>query len=81
MVKLDLESWFGFFAPARTPPEVLARLRTELATIIATPELQDTFRKAGGSPMNISVADTRTMLARDVQRWTGLIRAANISLD
>ena len=81
VVKLDLESWFGFFAPARTPPEVLARLRTELATIIATPELQDTFRKAGGSPMNISVADTRTMLARDVQRWTGLIRAANISLD
>ncbi|WP_382324303.1 Bug family tripartite tricarboxylate transporter substrate binding protein [Hydrogenophaga sp. UC242_50] len=80
-VKLELESWFGYFAPSRTPPEVLARLRTELAKIIATPELQETFRKAGGSPMKISVADTKTMLARDVQRWTGLIRAANISLD
>lgn len=80
-VKLELESWFGYFAPSKTPPEVLARLRTELAKIIATPELQDTFRKAGGSPMKISVADTKTMLARDVQRWTGLIRAANISLD
>lgn len=80
-VKLELESWFGYFAPSKTPPEVLARLRTELAKIIATPELQETFRKAGGSPMKISVADTKTMLARDVQRWTGLIRAANISLD
>jgi tripartite-type tricarboxylate transporter receptor subunit TctC len=80
-VKLELESWFGYFAPSKTPPEVLARLRTELAKIIATPELQETFRKAGGSPMKISVADTKTMLARDVQRWTGLIKAANISLD
>ena len=81
VVKLDLESWFGYFAPGKTPPEALERLRAELAKIIATPELQETFRKAGGTPMNISVADTRTMLARDVQRWTGLIRAANISLD
>ncbi|MDR7092571.1 Bug family tripartite tricarboxylate transporter substrate binding protein [Hydrogenophaga laconesensis] len=80
-VKLELESWFGYFAPSKTPPEALARLRTELAKIVATPELQETFRKAGGSPMKISVADTKTMLARDVQRWTGLIRAANISLD
>ncbi|WP_439608035.1 Bug family tripartite tricarboxylate transporter substrate binding protein [Hydrogenophaga sp.] len=81
VVKLDLESWFGYFAPGKTPPEALERLRAELAKIIATPELQETFRKAGGTPMNIGVADTRTMLARDVQRWTGLIRAANISLD
>ena len=81
VVKLELESWFGYFAPSKTPPEALGRLRTELAKIIATPELQETFRKAGGSPMNISVADTKAMLARDVQRWTGLIRAANISLD
>ena len=80
-VKLELESWFGYFAPSKTPPEVLARLRNELAKIIATPELQDTFRKAGGSPMKISVAETKTMLARDVQRWTGLFKAANISLD
>lgn len=81
VVRLDLESWFGYFAPSKTPPEALERLRTELAKIIATPDLQDTFRKAGGSPMSISVADTKTMLARDVQRWTGLIRAANISLE
>lgn len=81
VVKLDLESWFGYFAPSKTPPEALERLRSELAKIIATPELQETFRKAGGTPMNITVAATKAMLARDVQRWTGLIRAANINLD
>ncbi|MCW5655578.1 tripartite tricarboxylate transporter substrate binding protein [Hydrogenophaga sp.] len=81
VVKLDLESWFGYFAPSKTPPDVLERLRTELAKVIASPELMETFRKAGGTPMSIGVADAKAMLARDVQRWTGLIRAANISLD
>jgi hypothetical protein len=60
---------------------VLERLRTGLAKITASPDVMETFRKAGGAPMNIGVADTRSMLARDVQRRTGLIRAANISLD
>jgi len=81
VVQLDLESWFGYFAPSKTPPDALERLRTELAKVIATPELQETFRKAGGTPMKVSVSQARTMLQRDVTRWTGLIRAANISLD
>ena len=81
VAKLDLESWFGFFAPRGTPPQALQRLRTELAAVIAEPELREVFTKAGGKPMTISVEQTSAMLKRDVVRWTALIRAANISLD
>lgn len=81
VARLDLESWFGFFAPRGTPPQALQRLRTELAAVIAEPELREVFAKAGGKPLTISVEQTSAMLKRDVERWTGLIRAANISLD
>ena len=81
VARLDLESWFGFFAPRGTPPQALQRLRTELAAVIADPELREVFTKAGGKPMTISVEQTSAMLRRDVDRWTSLIRAANISLD
>lgn len=81
VARLDLESWFGFFAPRGTPPQALQRLRTELAAVIAEPELREVFAKAGGKPMTISVEQTSAMLKRDVDRWTALIRAANISLD
>lgn len=81
VARLDLESWFGFFVPRGTPPLALQRLRTELASVIAEPELREVFAKAGGKPMTISVEQTSAMLKRDVDRWTALIRAANISLD
>ncbi|PZO20302.1 MAG: hypothetical protein DCF26_03870 [Burkholderiales bacterium] len=81
VARLDLESWFGFLAPRGTPPQALQRLRTELAAVIAEPELREVFAKAGGKPMTISVEQTSAMLKRDVDRWTALIRAANISLD
>ena len=81
VAKLDLESWFGFFAPRGTPPAALQRLRTEMAAVIAEPELREVFTKAGGKPLTISVEQTSAMLKRDVERWTALIRAANISLD
>lgn len=81
VARLDLESWFGYFAPRGTPPQALQRLRTELAAVIAEPELREVFAKAGGKPLTISVEQTSAMLKRDVERWTGLIRAANISLD
>ena len=81
VAKLDLESWFGFFAPRGTPPAALQRLRTEMAAVIAEPELREVFTKAGGKPLTISVEQTSAMLKRDVERWTALIRAARISLD
>jgi len=75
---LDLESWFGYFAPAKTPPDILERLRTELARVIAAPDVMEAFRKSGGKPMSLSVAETRTLVQRDVQRWIRLIREADI---
>ena len=78
VAQLDLESWFGYFAPSKTPPEVLERLRSDLARVIAMPDLAETFRKAGGKPMALNVADTRALVQRDVQRWSRLIRDADI---
>ncbi len=41
---LELESWFGFFAPAKTPADVQAKLRAELAQVIAAPDVTVAFR-------------------------------------
>lgn len=78
---LELESWFGYFAPSKTPPEVVMRLRTELARVIAAPDVVDTFRKAGGKPMSLNADQTRALVQRDVDRWTKLIRDADIKAE
>jgi tripartite-type tricarboxylate transporter receptor subunit TctC len=78
VAQLELESWFGLFAPAKTPPEVLEKLRTGLAKVVSAPDVAEAFRKAGGKPAALGAADTRALVQGDVQRWTRLIRDADI---
>jgi len=80
-VDLDLESWFGLFAPAKTPAPVLARLRSELQRVAQLPEVKDTFTKAGGRPLPLGAEETRSMLTRDLERWTKLVRAAGLKAE
>lgn len=73
---LELESWFGYFAPARTPAAELNRLRTELRKVITSPDVMERFEKAGGKPLALIGDDAKAVLRRDLDRWLPLIKAA-----
>jgi tripartite-type tricarboxylate transporter receptor subunit TctC len=81
VVALELESWFGLFLPAKTPADVATRLGSELAKVIAAPDVVDIFRKAGGRPLALSQAETKALVKRDVDRWSKLTRDLNIKVD
>jgi tripartite-type tricarboxylate transporter receptor subunit TctC len=76
---LDMESWFGLFAPAATPADVLARLRAEFAKVIAMPEVAETFAKTGGRVLKLSLAETDALIRSDLERWTKLLQQAGIT--
>jgi tripartite-type tricarboxylate transporter receptor subunit TctC len=76
---LGVESWIGLFAPARTPPEILARLRQE--TRIAAAGLKDQFEKTGGASMEMPVAETSRFVKSEFDLWTRVIRDAGIRFD
>jgi tripartite-type tricarboxylate transporter receptor subunit TctC len=76
---LGVESWIGLFAPARTPPEILRRLRQE--TRIAAAELKQQFEKSGGSVMQLPIAETDKFIKAEFELWTKVIRDAGIRLD
>lgn len=44
----ELTGWFGLLAPARTPPEIVARLQEETSRALKAPALVETIRVAGG---------------------------------
>ena len=79
VAQLELESWFGLFAPSKTSPEVLQRLRSELAGVVVAPDVTETFVKAGGRPLSLDETATRKLVEGDVSRWTTLIREAGIT--
>ncbi len=76
---LGVESWIGLFAPARTPPDIIDRLRQE--TRIAATELKEPFEKSGGGPMQMTPAETDKFIRQEFELWTRVIRDAGIRLD
>ncbi|TMH99533.1 MAG: tripartite tricarboxylate transporter substrate binding protein [Betaproteobacteria bacterium] len=75
----DVEVWLwtAFFA-ARTPPAIVARLQKETARVVRLPDVREGLAKLGVDPVGGSPEELGTRLARDIEKWTAVARAANI---
>ncbi len=76
---LDVDSWLGIFAPARTPPDIIARLRRDIRASL--PDLKDRFEKSGGEVWDMPDDRLDAFVASEYANWTKLIREAGIKLD
>jgi tripartite-type tricarboxylate transporter receptor subunit TctC len=76
---LDVDSWLGIFAPAKTPPEAIARLRRDIRASL--PELKERFEKSGGEVWDLPDDKLNAFVASEYDNWTKLIREAGIKLD
>lgn len=78
---LEMESWFGLFAPAGIPEPIVDKLRAAFAQAMAEPDVIERWKTNGGRPLNLSPEETRQLVQNDVERWTKLLREMNIRLD
>src|SRR5262245_59481237 len=76
---LEIDSWIGLFAPAKTPPAIIARLQQEIAQ--AYPELKPRFEAAGGELMEMPPDRLNAFVRSEHDRWIKVIQEAGISLD
>lgn len=77
----EVTSWFGLFAPAKTPPEVIARLHADVARIVAQPETVKHFDAAGLAPASSTPAQFTEFIRREIDKWTRVVKAAGIKAD
>jgi tripartite-type tricarboxylate transporter receptor subunit TctC len=78
---MEVPVWTAFFAPAKTPPAIIARLQKEVARVVQTPEVRERFAQMGLDPVGGSSEDLGRRVARDIEKWTAVAKAANIKND
>jgi tripartite-type tricarboxylate transporter receptor subunit TctC len=76
---LDVDSWLGIFVPAKTPQDVIAKLRTDIRASL--PDLKERFEKSGGEVWDLPNDRLDAFVASEHENWTRLIREAGIKLD
>jgi len=77
----DLSPWFAAFVPARTPPEVVARLNQAMVAALARPSVRTRLAGIGAEPIGSTPAQLGKHLAEETQKWGKLIRERGIHAD
>jgi tripartite-type tricarboxylate transporter receptor subunit TctC len=78
---MEVPVWTAFFAPAKTPPAIVARLQKEVARAVQTSEVKERFAQMGLDPVGGSSEDLARRVVSDIAKWTAVAKAANIKND
>jgi tripartite-type tricarboxylate transporter receptor subunit TctC len=77
----ELEAWVGMFAPAATPPDVIAKLSTSVRQALDAPEAKTRAAGAGIELRYLPPDQLQSMVQRETEFWAKTIKAANITAD
>jgi tripartite-type tricarboxylate transporter receptor subunit TctC len=77
----DLVTWYGMFAPKKTPAAIVDRLHGELVKILRSSEIAQSFAANGVDPVHTTPKELETLMRAETERWRKVIRTAGIRLD
>lgn len=67
-------AWYGAFAPAGTPADVVARLNTDVVRILRTAEVKDLFIRQGAEPVSDTPEQFAAIVRADVAKWGEVVK-------
>jgi tripartite-type tricarboxylate transporter receptor subunit TctC len=73
--------WFGLFAPAGTPPEVIRRINEETARALRTPRMRELLASQGLEVVASSPAEFGNRVSTEIAKWRKVVLEAGIKLD
>jgi len=74
-------TYFGVFAPAGTPREIVARLNGELVKLLKTPEMRDALARQGAEPVGSSPEQLAAVVRSESDKWAKVIKSAGVKIE
>ncbi|VCU68139.1 Tripartite tricarboxylate transporter family receptor [Pigmentiphaga humi] len=77
----EVRSWLGLAAPAGTPEPIVQRLNAETRKALASADVQQALGRVGSLATPSSPAEMQDRVRTEIERWNGVIKARQISVD
>jgi len=78
---VDVHPWSGVFAPAATPPAIVAKLEKALSEAIRDPGVSEKLKAMAAEPGGGAADDFRRIVDADIVKYTEIIKAANLHFE
>src|ERR1700709_1612555 len=77
----EASALFGMGAPKKTPPEIIAKLNSEINTILAEPEMKKRLVELGGEPLISTPEAFGAMIVAETEKWKKVVEGAGIKVE
>ncbi len=81
LADLEVETWYGVFAPAGTPQAAIARVNAEMNALLEQNEIRELLAKQGMAPAGGTPERFGALVKRELARWSRVVAAAGIKAD
>jgi tripartite-type tricarboxylate transporter receptor subunit TctC len=72
----EATSWYGILAPARTPPQIVARLHEVLVSVIGAPDMKDKLAAQGLDPVGNTPQQFAAVIKSEIVKWAKVVKAS-----
>ncbi|HKQ27969.1 MAG TPA: tripartite tricarboxylate transporter substrate binding protein [Burkholderiales bacterium] len=74
----EVDSWYAIFAPAKTPDEVISRMNSEVAIVVARPDIKAKLLEQGAEGTSSTPEQLGKMVHHEIEEWRAVVKRANI---
>ena len=76
-----VNTWYGMVAPAKTPPDILAKLSGALSEIRKSPDVRARLEQLGYEPIDDSPGQFRLVIGTEIEKYSALAKSAGLKAD
>ncbi|KQT13844.1 Bug family tripartite tricarboxylate transporter substrate binding protein [Ramlibacter sp. Leaf400] len=77
----DVNPWFGLFAPAKVPPQVIRKINADVNEVLKSKDVVDKFAAQGAEPYLTDPQQFAGVLKADIAKWSQVVKASGASVD
>jgi tripartite-type tricarboxylate transporter receptor subunit TctC len=77
----DTSSWFAFFVPAKTPPEIIKKMHADIVAVLAEAPIRAKLDQQGLIPIGSTPEELRAHFKSEMEKWAPVIKAAGIKVE
>jgi tripartite-type tricarboxylate transporter receptor subunit TctC len=74
----EVDSWYAIFAPAKTPDEVISRMNSEIAVVVARPDIKARLLEQGAEGTSSTPEELGKVVHHEIEEWRAVVKRANI---
>lgn len=76
----EYHTWFGFWAPKKTPPAVVEKLNMEVRKALADPTVRQRIAATAGEPSTMERQDMDAFVRAEIKKWAEVVKRAGIKV-